>query len=662
MAENLSYVSEVPAQQVGSKTIGDNEMKEIVELQSPKRSDDKGVTVTWKNVRATVKERKNICGKIIQKEANILNGVSGHAKPGSLLAVIGSSGSGKTTLLNTLTCRRIKSLDVTGEVLVNGVSMGADISSISAYVEQDDLFMGELTVKEHLMFTAQLRMDSSISTSEKRKRVDDVIEEMRLQRCQDTRICALGSDQVLSGGELKRLSVASEFLAKPAIMFLDEPTSGLDSYLATVVVGCMKEVAKKGCTVICTIHQPSSEVFEIFDDLMILAMGRVVYHGEVAGAMQHYARNGSVCPANYNPADFYIRKVSIVAGEENKARETIDKLAKSFETLDEEDTLYSRSTSEKCDDITKKEAINRPSTTKSRYRVNFIRQLIPCLFRAIKLTFRNNVVRARFFGNCFTGLVIGLVFLRTFNTPYSSKEVRDIYGLFFILIFSATINGTITTVQAFPLQIETSVREHRNALYSVAVFFLSKNIAELMSFTLILIVKCIIVYFMTGLYPGAGHFFLYVLIVVIMVNTCVSIGYFIACLAKNQQTALTLVAPVLLPIMILSGVFINERNVRVYLRWIKYLSWFDYSSKLLMVNQWRSVESLECDVIQNNGTVLVTSQTNRTLDCLFRNGNDVLEYYDIDQERFGEYFGCMVAVLIGFRLLAFALLFRRFRE
>nr|XP_026692618.1 protein white-like [Ciona intestinalis] len=657
MTENLSYVSEVPAQQVGSSATEENEMKEIVELQSPKRKDNKGVTVTWKNVRATVKERKNICGKIIQKEANILNGVSGHAKTGSLLAVIGSSGSGKTTLLNTLTCRRIKSLDVTGEVLVNGASMGADISSISAYVEQDDLFMGELTVKEHLMFTAQLRVDPSITKIEKRKRVDDVIEEMRLQRCQDTRICALGSDQALSGGELKRLSVASEFLAKPAIMFLDEPTSGLDSYLATVVVGCMKEVAKKGCTVICTIHQPSSEVFEIFDDLMILAMGRVVYHGEVAGAMQHYARNGSVCPANYNPADFYIKEVSIVAGEENKAKETIDKLAKRFETLDEKDTSNS-STSKKCDDISKKQA--RTSTTKSRYRVNFIRQLIPCLFRAIKLTFRNNVIRARFFGNCFTGLVIGLVFLRTFNTPYSSKEVRDIYGLFFILIFSATVNGTITTVQAFPLQIEVSVREHRNALYSVAVFFLSKNIAELMSFTLILIVKSIIVYFMTGLYPGVGHFFLYVLIVVILVNTCVSIGYFIACLAKNQHTALTFVPPVVLPIMILSGVFINERNVRVYLQWIKYLSWFDYSSKLLMVNQWRSVESFECDVIQNNGTVL--SQTNRTLDCLFRNGNDVLKYYDIDQERFGEYFGCMVAVLIGFRLLAFALLFRRFRD
>uniref|UniRef100_H2Z564 ABC transporter domain-containing protein n=1 Tax=Ciona savignyi TaxID=51511 RepID=H2Z564_CIOSA len=506
--------------------------------------------------------------------------VSGFAKPGSLLAVIGSSGSGKTTLLNVLNGRNAKSLDVTGEILANGVSMGPDISKISAYVQQDDLFMGELTVKEHLMFAARLRMEASLSSQDRVERVNDVMTQMRLVGCKNRRICTIGGDKVLSGGELKRLGVASELLAKPSILFLDEPTSGLDAFLAKVMVECLKQVSELGCTVICTIHQPSSEVFELFDDLMILSMGRVVYHGEAAAAMQHYTENGSVCPPNYNPADFYINELSFLPGDEDKAREKINKLADSFEKSErykELGSLHSKSN----------EASNVAMVRTKNVVVSFLQQLLPCIERSFRISFRNYQLRARLISNSLAGLIMGLVYLRAYNTPYQSEEVLDVNGLFFLIIMTATINGLITS---FPTQIDVAQREHRSALYSVLVFYLAKNIAELLSFILMPTLQCVLVYFMAGLYPGVREFFLFWLISVVVINTCVSLGYFISCISKSREMAMSLIAPFVLPTMYLTDhTFPPFRNVRIYLKWIKYISWFHYTNKLFMINQWSMV-------------------------------------------------------------------------
>ncbi len=127
----------------------------------------------------------------------------------------------------------------------------------------------------------------------------------------------------ISGGERRRLSFASEIITDPAILFCDEPTSGLDSFMAMTVVESMKRLAAEGRTIICTIHQPSSEIFRSFNSLYLLAEGRLAYSGSLPGAYEFFASQGFKCPPRYNPADFYIKNLAISPFNKEKSYETL---------------------------------------------------------------------------------------------------------------------------------------------------------------------------------------------------------------------------------------------------------------------------------------------------------------------------------------------------
>ena len=142
-----------------------------------------------------------------------------------------------------------------------------------------DLFIGTLTVREHLVFQSQLRMDKHLSYADRMRRVEEVIGELGLIKCQNTMIGIPGRIKGISGGEMKRLAFASEVLTNPPLMFCDEPTSGLDAFMAQNVITVLREMAAKGKTVVVTIHQPSSEVFAMFDRLLLMSEGRLAYLG-----------------------------------------------------------------------------------------------------------------------------------------------------------------------------------------------------------------------------------------------------------------------------------------------------------------------------------------------------------------------------------------------
>lgn len=218
--------------------------------------------------------------------------VTGIAYPGELLAIMGSSGAGKTTLLNALAYRSTRGVQVSSYSvrLLNGQRVGSkEMQARCAYVQQDDLFIGSLTVREHLMFQAMVRMPPDISTRQRRRRVDQVILELSLRKCQDTLIGVPGRLKGLSGGERKRLAFASEALTDPPLMICDEPTSGLDSFMALSVVQVLKNLAERGKTVLLTIHQPSSEIFQMFDKILLMAQGRVSFLGTPSEAADFFS-------------------------------------------------------------------------------------------------------------------------------------------------------------------------------------------------------------------------------------------------------------------------------------------------------------------------------------------------------------------------------------
>ncbi|KAK6164115.1 hypothetical protein DH2020_000979 [Rehmannia glutinosa] len=238
----------------------------------------------------------------------LLHGLHGYAEPGRIMAIMGPSGSGKSTLLDALAGRLSRNIVMTGNILLNGKKQRLDYGVV-AYVTQEDVLLGTLTVRETLTYSAHLRLPSSMTKEEVKDVVEGTITEMGLQDCADRQI---GNWQLrgISGGEKKRLSIALEILIRPRLLFLDEPTSGLDSAAAFFVIQAIKNLARDGRTVISSIHQPSSEVFALFDDLYLLSGGETVYFGEAKMAIKFFAEAGFPCPSRRNPSDHFLRCIN----------------------------------------------------------------------------------------------------------------------------------------------------------------------------------------------------------------------------------------------------------------------------------------------------------------------------------------------------------------
>ncbi|KAK7285621.1 hypothetical protein RJT34_20397 [Clitoria ternatea] len=274
-----------------------------MEVQGSAVENDKSIVcLVWEDLTVVVP------GYTRSPKRKVLHRLHGHAETNRIMALIGPSGSGKSTLLAALAGVLPTNVTMTGNVLLNGTARSSDCKDIS-YVTQDDYFLGTLTVKETLTYAAHLRLPAEMTKNEIDKVVTKTLAEMGLQDNADTRI---GNWHLrgISNGEKRRLSIGIEILTQPLVMFLDEPTSGLDSAAAFYVISSLTSIAHDGRIVICSIHQPSGEVFSLFDDLVLLAGGETVYFGETAMALKFFADAGFPCPTRKNPPEHFLRCVS----------------------------------------------------------------------------------------------------------------------------------------------------------------------------------------------------------------------------------------------------------------------------------------------------------------------------------------------------------------
>jgi ATP-binding cassette subfamily G (WHITE) protein 2 (SNQ2) len=252
---------------------------------------------TWKDVEYTVPYQGG--------ERKLLNKVSGYAKPGVMIALVGASGAGKSTLLNTLSQRQSVGV-VSGEMLVDGKELGKAFQRGTGFCEQMDLHDGTATIREALEFSAILRQDRKIPRKEKLEYVDKIVDLLELHEVQDALVSSLGVEQK------KRVTIGVELAAKPSLLlFLDEPTSGLDSNSAYSVVTFLKKLAAAGQAIVCTIHQPSSVLISQFDSILALNPGgNTFYFGPVGengkDVIKYFGDRGVQCPPSKNVAEFIL--------------------------------------------------------------------------------------------------------------------------------------------------------------------------------------------------------------------------------------------------------------------------------------------------------------------------------------------------------------------
>ncbi|KAE8008363.1 hypothetical protein FH972_004884 [Carpinus fangiana] len=278
------------------------------------------ITISFENVQYYVDIPKKFRKQgSAEKRLQLLQDITGAFRPGVLTALVGVSGAGKTTLMDVLSGRKTDGA-IEGEIRIGGYPKVQDTySRISGYCEQSDIHSPQLSIEESVAYSARLRLPNQIDTSTKAEFVSEVLQMIELDEIKDALVGIPGITGI-STEQRKRLTIAVELVSNPSIIFMDEPTSGLDARAAAVIMRVVKNIVRTGRTVVCTIHQPSIDIFEAFDELMLIKRGgKIIYSGELgqnSSKLIDYLEGVPGVPKieeNYNPATWMLEVTSAFA-------------------------------------------------------------------------------------------------------------------------------------------------------------------------------------------------------------------------------------------------------------------------------------------------------------------------------------------------------------
>lgn len=617
------------------------------------------INLTWHNINFEVKQLVQP-GRTATPRANaapaaasnsvpmktILSNVTGYCRPGNMLAIMGSSGAGKTSLLNCLAGRES---GFTGDVLLNGRKADRALRKYTAFVQQSDLFYRTLTVREHLLYQAKLRLPSETPEAVRVQRVNDVMNELGLDKVANTLIGDVGLGGI-SGGERRRLSFANEVLLDPSLLFVDEPTSGLDSFMADNVVDILWQLSRAGRTIVCTIHQPSSDVFARFDSLCLLAEGRLAFFGSIGDAITYFSRLNFICPAYSNPADFFIKILSISTDPDRKeaSKQQVKHILNTWSEGAESKELVAFVQRSAAQDAQVAMVEHKQSKLDdSAYITGWWTQFTTLISRSFTTSKRDPVTtKARLGQALVISIVIGLIYLQLGD---SQKDVQNKLGVVYFMLLNQSMGGVFGVLQTFAAELMIFKREHRSQMYSPSAFFLSKTLSDFPFQIFFPIIFVAIAYWMVGLNSSGERYITCTFIIVLTSNCAYSLGYIIATAAPTVQVALAIGPVVLLPFMIFGGFLINLDSIPKYFYWLSYLSFFRYGFEALAITEFKGVENLDCS------DALVGK-------CKYEKGDDVLDAYSFDKEFLWSDVGILIGLLVGFRFVAFLFLYRKSQQ
>ncbi|KNC81484.1 hypothetical protein SARC_06193 [Sphaeroforma arctica JP610] len=530
--------------------------------------------------------------KIGQVKKKILTNVSGYIEGNSFAAVMGSSGGGKSTLLDVLAQRK-PTKTVSGRVLVDGVPATKYFKYTCGYVQQEDYVCGTLTVRENLMFSANLRLPNDMARADRKARVQNVIEELGLLKVADNRI---GTRLLrgISGGERKRVCIGMELVKMPTCLFLDEPTTGLDANTSENLMKTLKELTTKGVTVVVSIHQPRYSIFKQFDTLFLLSAGAFVYAGPATGATPYFARLGYVCEPHNNPADFLLdvtnsECLKLAQGDEDDDYVSLASLYTSSDecrsmshqlAMQRQETLFS----DRFDDAgLRKIGLEREADTGTDevvYEASFTMQVALTCQRTLRNSIRNPETSImQFVSLALFGVVTGITFL---GLGDGIGGLQNRVGAMFFILLSAVFSN-MSAIAIFIDERELFVNEKMNGYYRAEAYFVAKTLIDLVFMRAIpLAIFLSIAYFMCGFvaYPITNY--LLFLLTTELVGLCaVSICFVLSCTVSSFALAHLCVTMIYVIMMAFGGLLVNVNTMPSWLSWLKWLSIIYYGLEVL---------------------------------------------------------------------------------
>jgi ABC-type multidrug transport system permease subunit/ABC-type multidrug transport system ATPase subunit len=526
---------------------------------------------TWKDLSYTVKTPEG--------DRLLLDKVQGWVKPGMLGALMGASGAGKTTLLDVLAQRKTEGT-VRGSILVDGRPLPISFQRSAGYCEQLDVHEPFATVREALEFSALLRQRREVSREEKLRYVETIIDLLELHDLADTLIGKPGAGLTIE--QRKRVTIGVELVAKPSILiFLDEPTSGLDGQSAYNTVRFLRKLADVGQAVLVTIHQPSAQVFSVFDSLLLLASGgKTVYFGDIGKngktVRGYFQRYGAACPEETNLAEHMI---DVVSGSLSQGKDWSEVWAASPEH---------EAVTKELDQLISSAAAQPPKTTDDGYEfATPLWEQIKLVTHRTSLSLYRNVdhVNNKIALHIFSALFNGFSFWKIGHSV-SDLQLR----LFTVFNFIFVAPGVINHMQPLFIQRRNifEAREKKSKMYSWIAFVTSLIVSEVPYLCICAVVYFCCWYFTVGFPTDASRAGSTLFVMLMFEFVYTGIGQFEAAYAPNEMLA-ALVNPLVFGILIsFCGVLVPYAQMNPFWRyWLYWINPLNYLiGSMLVFDIW----------------------------------------------------------------------------
>ncbi|CAN6878213.1 unnamed protein product [Brassica oleracea] len=522
------------------------------------------------------------------KKVQLLSNVTGAFKPGVLTALMGVSGAGKTTLMDVLSGRKTRG-DIEGEIQVGGYrKVQETFARVSGYCEQFDIHSPNLTIEESLEYSAWLRLPSTINSETKKAIVREVLETIELEDIKDS-IVGLPGVSGLTTEQRKRLTIAVELVANPSIIFMDEPTTGLDARAAAIVMRAVKNITETGRTVVCTIHQPGTDIFEAFDELVLMKnRGRIIYHGPLGehsrNVIDYFMRIPGVpeMKENTNPATWLLDITS---------RSSEDKLGVDLAQIYKESSLFKenniviekmRGTSSETEEL----------TSSRRYAQTGWGQFKACLWKQQLSYWRNpsyNLTRIMFM--CLTSVICGVLFWQKAKKINTQQDLFNVLGSMYTVVLFTGINNCSTVLFCIATERNVFYRERFAQMYTSWAYSLAQVLVEI-PYSLVQSILC-----MAILYPMVGyHFSVYKVFWSFYAVFCSLLifnyfGMLLVVITPNIHVAFTLRSGFYSMVNLFAGYVMPKPSIPKWWIWMYYLSPTSWVLNGLLTSQYGDMEN-----------------------------------------------------------------------